>query len=312
MGTVRVVLVAALCVPFVVGCNEDNTLGLGVKGENRFSASLSGANVRPVPVATTATAAVTFSIRDPEVGTALRAIAYTLSASNLTSATAAHVHLGGASVANGPILLSLYSNPTDSAITTTQLASGILSESAVVGGVSLDSLMTLMNVGAAYVDVHSTASPAGLIRGQITGTGQQVRGDLFVARALAGTKERPTPVVSTASGSATFELSGAGTIKYTLSVAGITGVTMAHIHTGVADSAGPIAVTLFTTATPTGPFTGPLATGAFTATNIQLPGIGLDSLLRLMRVGRTYVNVHTQLNPSGEIRAQIEPVSVLP
>jgi len=31
-----------------------------------------------------------------------------------------------------------------------------------------------------------------------------------------------------------------------------------------------------------------------------------------MRLGRTYVNVHTQLNPGGEIRAQIQPVSTLP
>jgi hypothetical protein len=31
-----------------------------------------------------------------------------------------------------------------------------------------------------------------------------------------------------------------------------------------------------------------------------------------MRLGRTYVDVHTELNKDGEIRAQIEPVTTLP
>ena len=68
----------------------------------------------------------------------------------------------------------------------------------------------------------------------------------------------------------------------------------------------------FNATPPTGPITGTLASGSFTSTNIQIPGISLDSLLTLMRTGRTYVNVHTEANPGGEIRAQIEPVSVLP
>jgi hypothetical protein len=38
----------------------------------------------------------------------------------------------------------------------------------------------------------------------------------------------------------------------------------------------------------------------------------MDSLLTLMRRGRTYVNVHTEANPNGEIRAQIDPVTTLP
>ena len=101
-------------------------------------------------------------------------------------------------------------------------------------------------------------------------------------------------------------------MRFQIRVAGITGVRMAHIHHAVADSAGPIAVTLFTTATPTGPQSGVLAAGSFTATNIELPGVSFDSLLSLMRRGRTYVNVHTSANQAGEIRGQIEPVSVLP
>jgi CHRD domain len=312
MGKVRFVIVGPLLVPLVLGCNEDNTFGLGNSDIDRYSASLSGAGVRPVPVATTATATAELSIRDTDVGTAIRTIGYTLTASNLPSATAAHVHLGGASIANGPILLTLFTNTADTALTSSQIATGIVPESGIGGGVGLDSLAKLMRVGAAYVDVHTTANPLGLIRGQLVGSGQQAPGDLFVARSLSGGKERPTPVVSSATGSATFELLSGGSVRYHVSVAGLTGARMAHIHTGVADSAGPIAVTLFTAATPTGPLTGTLASGTFTAANIQLPGVGLDSLLRLMRVGRTYVNVHTELNPGGEIRAQIEPVSVLP
>jgi hypothetical protein len=38
----------------------------------------------------------------------------------------------------------------------------------------------------------------------------------------------------------------------------------------------------------------------------------MDSLLSLMRRGRTYVTVHTVTNPAGEIRAQIDPTTTLP
>ena len=192
------------------------------------------------------------------------------------------------------------------------IASGSVSESEVGGGVSFDSLATLMSVGAAYIDIHTRAYPTGLIRGQLTSNGQAAPNELFAASALSGAKERPTPVLSTATGTATFEVRSDGSVKYNISVAGLTGAIMAHIHAGVADSAGPIVVPLFNATPPTGPITGTLASGSFTSTNIQIPGISLDSLLTLMRTGRTYVNVHTEANPGGEIRAQIEPVSVLP
>ena len=308
MGTVRFI---AVCVAatLVAGCNEDNTFGLGNSKVDRYSATLSGANMRPVPVATSATATADISIREPDIGTTTQTLAFTLSAANLTSATAAHIHLGGAAVATGQILATLYTNPSDTALTATQIAGSL---SASVIGVSLDSLASLMRAGAAYVDIHTTANPTGLIRGQLTATGQQAPRDIFAARSLTGAKERPTPVVSSATGSATFELLSAGTVRFNLTVAGLTGVTMAHIHTGLADSAGPIAVTLFNSTTPTGSITGPLASGTFSSGNIVLPGINLDSLLSLMRLGRTYVNVHTALNPAGEIRAQIDPVTTLP
>ena len=311
MGLTRSVVLTLIAIVALAACNEDNTLGLGVSTENRYSASLSGANVRPVPVATTATATTVIAVREPQVGEPSNTLAYTITTSNVTSATAAHIHLGGPSVGNGPILATLYSNPTDTALTSTQLVSGAVSGTSL-GSLTIDSLAKLVEVGAAYVDIHTTANPNGLIRGQLTKSGQQVTGELFAAPTLNGANERPTPVVSTATGVATFQVQGNSSVQYRLDVAGITGAIVAHIHTGVADSAGPVAVTLYTSATPTGPLTGTLASGSFTGANIQLQGISLDSLLSLMRRGRTYVNVHTSANPSGEIRAQIEPVTVLP
>jgi len=311
MGLVRSAALIAFACSVLAACNEDNTLGLSDSTRDRFTASLSGANVRPVPVATTASATAQLSVREFEVGQTQRQLTYAIVATNLTSATSAHIHLGGSAIGLGPILATLYTNPTDTALTSATLVEGAIPESAF-SGISLDSLMVLMSVGAAYIDIHATGNPLGLIRGQVVKKGESPPGDLFAAPSLAGAKERPEPVASNATGSATFELMANGTVGFKIDVSGLTGATMAHIHTAVADSAGPIAVTLFTSAVPTGPLTGTLVSGAFAPSNIQLNGVSFDSLLTLMRLGRTYVNVHTQLNPDGEIRDQIQPVSVLP
>ena len=299
-----------LVVIALTACNEDNEFGLGPGNGSRFTASLAGANVRPSPVTTSATATATVTIREPDIGQSNRTASFTLSQSGITSASVAHLHVGGAAVSGGTILATLYTNATDTTITATQLASGVLQQGALA--VSLDSLETLMSNGLAYVDIHSAAFPLGIVRGQLAKSGETAPGERFAAVGLSGANERPTPVTSTATGSATFERLSDGSVRYTVTVAGLTGATMAHIHHAVTDSAGPIVVTLFTSPTPTGLLTGTLASGSFAGANVQLPGVSLDSLLSLMRRGRTYVNVHTATRQAGEIRAQIQPVSVLP
>jgi hypothetical protein len=310
MNFTRVSRLAIIVVPFLAACNEDNEFGLGVGPDKRFNAALSGANVRPVPVATSATGTADVSIRDPEIGQGKRTVAFTVTAGSLTSVSAVHIHLGGPSVANGQQLATLYTNSGDTTITSTQLASGAISENGLA--VSIDSLVTLMQLGAAYVDIHSTANPGGVLRGQLGKTDADPVTEKFAAPLLNGAKERPTPVTTTATGAATFVIASPGTIQFTLSVAGITGVTMAHIHTAVADSAGPIVVPLFNTTTPTGQLSGTLASGTLNAASITLSGVSMDSLFSLMRRGRTYVNVHTVAHPLGEIRALIDPTTTLP
>lgn len=135
-------------------------------------------------------------------------------------------------------------------------------------------------------------------------------GDQFTAT-LNGANERPTPVTTGASGTATFDVAG-GTVAYQIEVDDIAGVTEAHIHLGAANVAGPVLVPLFEEPPP-GTDTldqAVLVDSSFTAAAIQAisgsPVISLDSLLVLMGNGNAYANVHTVANPAGEIRGQIE------
>jgi hypothetical protein len=111
----------------------------------------------------------------------------------------------------------------------------------------------------------------------------------------------------------------AGTITYELSYQGLQGdVRQSHIHFGQRSVNGGISVFLCQTATnpdPTGgaPTCGasPAAmTGTLTAANIIGPtGQGIAAtefaeLIRAIRAGVAYVNVHTNLFPGGEIRGQ--------
>ena len=120
---------------------------------------------------------------------------------------------------------------------------------------------------------------------------------------MNGSSERPNPVTTTATGSASLEFTGSGAISITINVNGLSGAaSAAHIH-GPADAtqaAGPI-VTFTGLSTST---SGQLVTGTITATDSPAT-ISLDSLKTLFRNGKAYINVHTTANPGGEIRGQI-------
>ena len=114
------------------------------------------------------------------------------------------------------------------------------------------------------------------------------QGEVFTAN-LSGTG-------TTASGTANFTLIGSN-LTYELLVSNIDDATQAHIHAGGAGETGGVMVGLFDGAA-TGPdFTGVLAEGTVTV---------VDSVISRMRNGTAYVNVHTVVNPGGEIRGQIE------
>ena len=121
---------------------------------------------------------------------------------------------------------------------------------------------------------------------------------------LTTTEEVPTPKPSTASGTAEVIIYPQE-IEYRLTASSITNVTAAHIHVGAPGVAGPIVVFLFSSAAGgTGPISGQFARGTITA-NSLVPSVSLDSLKNLLKSGNGYVNVHTIVNPAGEIRGQV-------
>jgi hypothetical protein len=120
---------------------------------------------------------------------------------------------------------------------------------------------------------------------------------------LNGANERPTPVTTAATGTASRRLNG-DTIEYTVQLSNINAVTMSHIHRGTAAEAGPIMVDLFTGPVTGANFSGVLASGRITRASTFRAGFTFDSVATRLQNGSAYVNVHTTANPAGEIRGQ--------
>ena len=126
---------------------------------------------------------------------------------------------------------------------------------------------------------------------------------------LSGDQSVP-PVQTSASGTAILMLEASPNgfnISFELDVTDIVDVTAAHIHLGAAGTNGPVIVSLFSGPQKSGSFTGVLAKGAITEADLTGPmeGKTFQDLAAMVLTGQTYVNVHTDANPDGEIRGQI-------
>ncbi len=135
--------------------------------------------------------------------------------------------------------------------------------------------------------------------------GLQKQNMVFTAH-LSGTS-------TSATGQAIFRVSqDRMSIDYSLIVANIVDVTVAHIHLAPVGLNGPVIVWLYPSgppnAVPNGLVNGVLATGTISASNIVGPMLGssIEDLVSAITAGNTYVNVHTTVNPGGEIRGQIQ------
>jgi hypothetical protein len=139
---------------------------------------------------------------------------------------------------------------------------------------------------------------------ELEGQGGEDSKQKFTAH-LFGDQQVP-PIQTNASGMAWFKPMQ-DNIWFNVSLTDIQGVTMAHLHSGKQGENGPPIVPLYKSDTPSGPIIGLLAKGNITADTFQGPMAGkqISDLITAMQNGETYVNIHTQKYPDGEIRGQI-------
>lgn len=129
------------------------------------------------------------------------------------------------------------------------------------------------------------------------------------AAELSGDAEVP-PVTTDATGSATVGISeDESSIDFEVTWENLSGpATMSHIHYGAADEAGPVMIWLTEVGVSDGSFESPISGSVGEAAFMPVEG-GPQSFaeaLQAIRDGNTYVNVHTEANPGGEIRGQLE------
>lgn len=121
------------------------------------SITLTGAEEVPA-VSTTATGSFQWRIDG-------QSLAYTLKASG-TGLTMAHIHIGEKG-ANGPVVAFLF-GPNPAGVDSIDV-SGTITVAQLTGSLAGDwnGFIAALNRGGTYVNVHSTANPAGVVRGQI-------------------------------------------------------------------------------------------------------------------------------------------------
>lgn len=163
---VAVVVLAACSAPTGV-LPQEGEVGLSVGVGRTFVAQLSGAAEFP-PVDTRAGGQATFTLSAD--GSALT---YRIVVHRIEDVTMAHVHLAPAG-SNGPVVAWLYPDGPPANLlpgrTDGVLATGVLTTDRLVGplvGQPLDALLEAMASGGAYVNVHTSAFPAGEVRGQV-------------------------------------------------------------------------------------------------------------------------------------------------
>jgi hypothetical protein len=161
--------------------------------------------------------------------------------------------------------------------------------------------------------IFGAASAVGSVALRADDNDDNDRGPRRVSARLRGAEE--TPAVSS-TGHGTFRATidaAAGTIEYTLTYADLEGTTVvqAHVHLGQKTANGGVMFFLCGGPKPACPAAPATVTGTVVAADILGPaGQGIAAgefaeVVKALRSGLSYANVHTDKHPGGEIRGQV-------
>lgn len=172
----RIIGIATLLTASTVGvaaCGETYpNLSSLAPAKTKFSATLVGTNEVPA-VTTTAAGTLTLTKED-----SVNIVYDIVTTAQTDSITMAHIHAAGAGV-NGPIMVWFFPSPAArapgsgagaAAAVNGQVAIGRITRAgtAFVAPFTWDSLLTRIQAGTAYANIHTKKNGGGEIRGQVT------------------------------------------------------------------------------------------------------------------------------------------------
>lgn len=190
--------------------------------------------------------------------------------------TVSHIHQGAAGANGGVIHGFTVSTTANNTLRNTW--TGITSAQA-------DALLA----GNMYFNVHSSIAPGGEIRGQIL----QVTTNAVPYMMDIATDQVPLSIAS-GRGTGFFVLNGT-VATYSMTVAGMpVPITVSHFHRGRRGVNGPVAQGV-----------------TFTDSTLNGTWAMAQSDIDTLRAGGIYMNIHTQRNPAGEIRGQVESLATV-
>jgi hypothetical protein len=154
-------VIAAIGLLSVLSLAESINTTVNAQGsEQKFTAKLTAKEEVP-PNDSTATGMAWVKPSERETG-------FEVNVTDIDKATAAHIHLGEKGK-NGPVAVTLFKSDTPTEMKNGTLGEGNFTATDFEGpmkGNGLNDLVTAMQNGSTYVNVHTTDMPDGEIRGQ--------------------------------------------------------------------------------------------------------------------------------------------------
>jgi hypothetical protein len=196
---------------------------------------------------------------------------------NLSSAvTDVHIHSGNAGT-NGPVLFNLSGDYKDGRLTATF-------------PVSKAQVASFIN-GELYLNVHTSNNIAGEIRGQLA----LESAETFSA-SMDGSQSNPALAVEGKGLGSFVFTSNTNILEINVLATRLTGkITSVHLHKGAPGVNGPVVEDLT----------------SYLNENTLNAKLNAGNYIADLRKGELYINIHTDANPSGEIRGQIKKVNGL-